>query len=216
MVYAPRIYDMTLIVDKNTISDDGHLKAYLMMEIMPQNTGGQILKLAEYQKWEYQKPYLLDVFRSMRDLLKNNVAMTDLKPDNTLYDTSLRRATIIDLGGTVKLASQAHLFEFDIQQYNFQNTPKFTAPELTAGQGVINLSRAISFSCGKLAEDVITSTDLDQDENAKLTALLNSLCSENPADRLDLDKAFDVLASDWRRQLQAQGNIHQLYRQSQG
>ena len=101
---------MALVVNKNI--DACHLKGYLMMEVLPQNTGGRIFQLPEYQKWEYQKPYLLDVFKGNLSLLSMKVAMTDLKPDNTLYDTDLRKATIIDLGGTVKVESYQHLDKF--------------------------------------------------------------------------------------------------------
>ena len=39
----------------------------------------------------------------MKDLLSNNLAMTDLKPENTLFNTETRKATIIDHGGIVKI-----------------------------------------------------------------------------------------------------------------
>lgn len=32
-------------------------------------------------------------------MLRNNQAMTDLKPGNTLFDIKLRKVSIIDLGG---------------------------------------------------------------------------------------------------------------------
>jgi hypothetical protein len=36
-------------------------------------------------------------------LLDNNLAMTDLKPDNTIFDTDRRLVSIIDIGGIITL-----------------------------------------------------------------------------------------------------------------
>ena len=190
VVYAPKIYDMALVVDKNI--DDCHLKGYLMMEVVPQNTGGRIFQLPEYQKWEYQKPYLLDVFKANLSLLSVKVAMTDLKPDNTLYDTDLRKATIIDLGGTVKVERFEYLDSFQIKKYSIQITPDFTAKELMAGEEVISLTKAISYSCGKLASSILSHTDYE-DKDKKLKELINSLCKENPDNRPRLDEAISIL-----------------------
>ena len=190
VVYAPKIYDMAVVVNKNI--DACHLKGYLMMEVLPRNTGGRIFQLPEYQKWEYQKPYLLDVFRANMSLLSMKVAMTDLKPDNTLYDTDLRKATIIDLGGTVKVESEKDLDSFDLEKYSIQSTPAFTAEELKANKGVINLRKAISYSCGKVASSILSSTDYE-DKDGKLKELLDSFCRENPEDRPSLDIVTSML-----------------------
>ena len=115
-----------------------------------------------------------------------------LKPDNTLYDTDLRKATIIDLGGTVKVESYQHLDSFQIEKYSIQRTPAFTAKELMANKGIINLTKAISYSCGKLASSILSSTDYE-DKDKKLKELIDSLCKENPDDRLRLDEAISIL-----------------------
>ena len=57
------------------------------MGVLPQNMGGRIFQLSEYQKWEYQKPYLLDVFQANLNLFSKKVAMTDLKSENILYES---------------------------------------------------------------------------------------------------------------------------------
>ena len=193
VVYAPKIYDMAIVINKNLIDNSSHQKGYLMMEVLPQNTGGNIFKLPEYQKWEYQKPYLMDIFEGIRSLLERNVAMTDLKPDNTLYDKDLRKAVIIDLGGTVKVESQELLKNFTIEKYSVQSTPAFTAPELQANQGVIDLSKAISYSCGKVASSISSSTDYN-DVDGKLKRLIKSLTEEDPTKRLDLEEAISILS----------------------
>ena len=81
----------------------------------------------DYQKWEHQKYYILDVLKHNQTLLNNNIAMTDLKPANTLYDKGLRKAKIIDLGGCVKVHD---LSKFNIKKYYFQKTNIYAAPEL--------------------------------------------------------------------------------------
>ena len=45
---------------------------------------------------------MLDIFSGITKLLENGVAMTDLKPANTLYDPILKKGLIIDLGGCIK------------------------------------------------------------------------------------------------------------------
>jgi hypothetical protein len=40
--------------------------------------------------------------------------MTDLKPENTLYDTKIKKGILIDLGGVVKVNSEIELKNFDM------------------------------------------------------------------------------------------------------
>ncbi len=40
--------------------------------------------------------------------------MTDLKPDNTLFDTDIRKSFLIDMGGSVKLNSEQEIQKFII------------------------------------------------------------------------------------------------------
>ena len=84
--------------------------------------------------------------------------MTDLKPDNTLFDKDNRSAKIIDLGGAVKVDS---IDEFEISKYSFQSTPEFEAPELKKNDGVVDLGKAIVYACGKVAE-AITKNGTDE------------------------------------------------------
>ena len=102
IIRAPEVFDLALI----TVAKVDHQKGYLMMEVLPQNTGEKVFGESKFQKWEFQKPYLLDIFQKVSQLLSINIAMTDLKPANTLFDTDTSRATIIDLGGTVKFKEE--------------------------------------------------------------------------------------------------------------
>ena len=38
------------------------MKGYSMMEVVPNDTADKVFIKDEYQKWEYIKPYLLEIF----------------------------------------------------------------------------------------------------------------------------------------------------------
>lgn len=92
------------------------------MEVFPKHTGTKTFQQPQYQEWKYQKPYLLNVFKGVQHLLDNKMAMTDLKPENTLYDVDSRKAVIIDLGG-VKKFEEADKFDTS----GIQLTEKYAA-----------------------------------------------------------------------------------------
>ncbi|WP_342267925.1 pentapeptide repeat-containing protein [Candidatus Tisiphia endosymbiont of Empis tessellata] len=185
IIYAPSVFDMALVTDRNV--GQNHRKGYLMMEVLPQNTATKVFANPNYQKWEYQKPYLLDVFQKTRDLLGQNVAMTDLKPDNTLYDTDTRKATIIDLGGIVKIDKEEEKTKFNICKYFFQHTKEFSAPELQQDKGIIDVETALSFACGRIIEDITKVTDIDHDQ---VKVLVNSLIQQTPENRSSIKDAI--------------------------
>ncbi len=56
--------------------------------------------------------------------------MTDLKPENTLYDTKIKKGILIDLGGVVKVNSEIELKNFDMNDWNAQSTKGYESPEL--------------------------------------------------------------------------------------
>ena len=53
--------------------------------------------------------------------------MTDLKPENTLYDVYDRKATIIDLGGLLKVDDMTN---FNKAEHCIYYSPYFASPEL--------------------------------------------------------------------------------------
>jgi serine/threonine protein kinase len=181
LIYAPEVLDMAIISNRDCVSPE-HMKGYLMMDVLPQNTGTKIFADAKYQKWEYQKPYILDVFRGVDVLLKKNIAITDLKPDNTLYDVDTRSATIIDVGGSV--------YAEDLTRFkgSFQCTENFAAPEMISMQkgDIIDLYKAISYMCGRLLEEVTVITDFGGNEIKKLVKNLK-------IDRLTIENALSIL-----------------------
>ena len=74
-------------------------KGYLMIELMANNDGKKVFDKPENQIWDHQKKYLIDIFKGIDRLLTEGIAMTDLKPGNTLYDPDIRKGSLIDLGG---------------------------------------------------------------------------------------------------------------------
>jgi len=207
MIQAPNVFDMSLVTD--TTINSLHQKGYLMMEVLPQNTGTAVFKKPEYQKWEYQKPYLLDVLRGTVELLSQNIAHTNLKTDNTLYNPDIRKATIIDLGGTVKVQNQQEISNFDVEKYPFEATPGFFAPELNENSGItiLDMNKALAYTCGRVIKSVITacppnkqlklelknediSTDLDKDGVDKIKRLITLLTKDNPEERISIKDAI--------------------------
>ena len=99
-VYAPKVYDMS--ITRSTVKLDKEcksIKGYLMMELMTKNDGKAVFAIKENQTWDHQKKYLIDIFEGIKRLLAKGIAMTDLKPGNTLYDPEIRKGSLIDLGG---------------------------------------------------------------------------------------------------------------------
>jgi hypothetical protein len=96
-VHVPQPIDTANITNKG--AESKHRKAYLLMEIVPQNKADVNLSKPEYQKWEYQKPFINGILKMMNDLLlKERVFNSDLKPQNALFDPLSRKTAIIDLG----------------------------------------------------------------------------------------------------------------------
>jgi len=188
-IYAPKVLDMAMVTNKDIVDPD-HQKGYLMMDLLPQNTATKIFAEPKYQKWEYQKPYLIDVVQSLNIMLGDNVVMTDLKPDNTLYDQDIRKASIIDLGGSIKVNSQNELKNFNPSSYPFQFTKGYDAPELHAKHN-IDLTKTVSYSYGKLLQNITQNTDYIPKEN--IESLANNLTNIDPKQRLSTEVAIDQL-----------------------
>ena len=193
-IYAPQIFDLAIVSSQLAYEgyegETDHRKGYLMMEMFPQNTATRIFEDAKYQKWRYQKPYLIEVFSSTLALLKENIAFTDLKPDNTLYDTNTLKTTVIDLGGTIKIDLPAENFEKN--KYSFQTTPEYRAPEVGDSEySVINLPKALAFTCGQLMKEVVQKSDYSNGK--ELQTLIEKLTHKEPDRRISIEEAIDLL-----------------------
>ena len=52
-----------------------------------------------------KKKYFVDIFTGIDKLLDAGLAMTDLKPGNTLYESASGKGHLIDFGGLVSRGS---------------------------------------------------------------------------------------------------------------
>ena len=87
--------------------------------------------------------------------MEHNIVITDLKPENTLYDVDLRKTTIIDIGGYLKLKDDSEMQKFLIWDYPpFYKTDQWLPPEFL--NEIIKLKKRIpldvkawlGFTCG--------------------------------------------------------------------
>ena len=185
-VYAPQILDLALITDP--LVNLCHQKGYLMMEMFPQNTATKIFREPNFQKWKYQKPFLIELISGTLELLKERIAFTDLKPDNALFDPDTFKTTIIDLGGTIKIAATDSIDNFNKESYSCQFTPGYRAPE-TEGttKTPISLPKALAYTCGKVIEEVAKKSDYNKKD---LKQLIDSLTEEKPQERITIEEAL--------------------------
>ena len=104
-----------MCITNNTIKSDkefnkvNSIKGFVMIELMTKNDGQKVFDKPENQTWDHQKKYLLDIFKGIEILLNEGIAMTDLKPGNTLYDPDIRKGSLIDLGGVQKAKDKNEL-----------------------------------------------------------------------------------------------------------
>ena len=101
---------------------NGDYKGYLMIELKPNNDGHKVFAKVENQTWDHQKKYLIDIFKGVEKLISAGIAMTDLKPGNTLYDIDTRKGSLIDLGGVLKARDEMELIKFDMSKFSGQFT----------------------------------------------------------------------------------------------
>jgi WD40 repeat protein len=191
-IYVPKIFDMTIVSDKD--AGHKHQKGYLMMEIFPQNTGTRVFSDPKYQKWEYQKPYMISLVQNIQNLAEENVVMTDLKPDNTLYNTDTRKTSIIDLGGTIKFNSKEEIYNFKLGSISYSYTKEFAPKELVPGYNEvasIDLTKASVYGIGMILEDITKNTDADRQ---KIEELVSELTKENPQNRLDIKNTLSRIS----------------------
>jgi hypothetical protein len=170
-IYAPVALDMAITT--NELIDEKHRESYLFMEIVPQNTADKVFEKKENQKWKFQKPYCLAVMKTMKELLeKDRILNTDLKPQNTLFETSSRRMAIIDLGSSIYIGKNLELEKFDASYAGFGWTKPYCPPELIdvkdEKKDIINTKKAISYLCGATIAEVTTEL-----ERNKKIAIMN-------------------------------------------
>ena len=202
-VFAPHIFDMTIVSehpqkDTTKLSDNSdHRKAYIMMEMVPQNSATVIFSDPKYQVWKYQKPYLIDTLQTTLGLLNEQIAFTDLKPDNALYNPNLLQTTMIDMGGTIKINTATDSADNFNKKKIAQTTPGYRPPELEEGEDddentTINLPKALAFTCGVIIKEVALENS-DYNNKQEIQELVDKLTHTEPNERISIEEAISQL-----------------------
>jgi serine/threonine protein kinase len=218
-VYAPKSLDMAIL--SNKYIKDSHRKAYLVMEIVPQDTADKAFAKPEYQKWEYQKPFIIEILKTMEGLLRNErIFNSDLKPQNALFDPLSRKTAIIDLGSSLYIERNLDVKHFDISVGGFGMTEKYCPPEISRiltseDENIdshIDLEKSISYLCGITIAEVTSietnkkdkknvenwlclaeKTDLKEEERKKLEGIVRGLIDKDAAKRLSTKQAMEKI-----------------------
>jgi len=169
-IHSPEIYDMTIICSCKV--NDDHNKGYAIQEFAHFVDGSIFRKKnSGLQIWLHQKTYLIDIFSVVLELMKKGIAMTDLKPQNTLYDKVNRVGKLIDLAGVVRKNSYEELQKCK-RKYIREYTPKYTAPELQISKNsedILDLTKALAYSMGKMIQVLVLNpheSDMDLAESS--------------------------------------------------
>jgi len=148
-VFSPEIYDLSFI---------NSTKGYIMMNFLPFRNGNVIDK----KPWHIRYKYIMDLIDVQRELFMKGIALTDLKPSNTLFDFDNIQVKLIDLGSAAYCSNQKDLEEFYIDP-NYQDFTNFyKAPEVEAGKKV-NLCKAISYNFGLILEEINIKKELQKE-----------------------------------------------------
>lgn len=191
IIRAPVVLDNVIILSEQV--KDIHRKGYVMLELLPKNSGEAIFcsdKKSDYNTWEYQKPYMLSVLNKMLELIKNNIVMADLKPENTLYDVDRRRADIIDLGGAVKI-NNIHWEEFMSTKYGIpEHTEGFCSHEFSRLRDEdiesIDMKKSLVYTCGMVLKRITENgSDIEQ---GFLEKLIVQTIAHDPKSRLSIEE----------------------------
>ena len=153
--FSPGVYDMMLLGDGSSFILESHQKGYTMQEFVPVFDGSKIFQKdgKYYQNWEHQKSYLSTVFKSITNLLKEGICMTDLKPANALYDAENGRGMLIDLAGVVRLGNETNLKKCKVK-YIKEITENYADPIILekGDEETVDLLHCTAFALGNLSK----------------------------------------------------------------
>ena len=157
-ILSPEIYDMGIIC--STVVDTKHNKAYAMQEFAHFTDGNAFKKNTGIQVWSHQKTYLHDIFSAVDNLMEKGIAMTDLKPQNTLYDKENRVGKLIDLAGVLRKRKFEDLQKCKLKDLN-EYTAAYSAPELIEQiknnnmEAELDLTKALAYSMGIIIKKLV-------------------------------------------------------------
>jgi len=205
LICSPATYDMMFIADSSSFLIEGHQKAYTVQEFVPVFDGSKIFQNGEkyYQNWEHQKNYLFWVFRSVSNLLKAGIYMTNLSPANTLYDPVNERGFLINFGGLLKFKSKEELKRCKAKQIK-EFMANYADPMILQkkNEETVDLIQNTSYVFGKFIETIALNLDKSQFQFRPHHAILKKLSNDlmlQPDDfeerkaRLSIEEGLKIL-----------------------
>ena len=180
LIFSPAVYDMKIIDLYPSIPIE-HLKGYSMLQFVAVYDASKVFNQNQkyFDNWVHQRSYLISIFEVISKLLDMGICMTDLKPQNTLYDGENQRGMLIDLAGVVRKPKRKDLETCKLK-YIRETTLSYTASEILNAEDmetVVDLCKAMSFSLGKLIKSVV----LQETSKNKETAYYKELQSLSEA-----------------------------------
>ena len=189
------------IKEENKVAESAnnfsHVKGYTMLQFVAVYDGSKVFleNSKFFNNWTHQKAYLIDIFTIVSKLLNKGICMTDLKPQNTLYDSNNYRGMLIDLGGVVRKKSREELQNCDVK-YIHQYSPEYMPYEVLKceEEDVIDLCKVPSYSLSVfLKELVLKYTSGVRSFHKDLDALYQSMRVLNPIKRISVEDALEKL-----------------------
>ena len=180
LVFSPAVYDMMMISDASSYLTESHQKGYTMQQFVAVYDGSKVFteNPTFKQDWSHKKKYLVSVFQVVSKLLDKGICMTDLKPENTLYDADNGRGMLIDLAGVVRKENRNELIKCKVK-YIKELTKSCTEPTLLKAieseeeNAIIDLPKCMSFSLGIIIQQIVLK--VWQDKSDPLYEMLDNL-----------------------------------------
>ena len=183
------------------------------MEFFPHNIASFEFSKLEHQKWEFQKPFILEVLTTIEDLLvKEKIIYSDLKLQNIIFDPLRRKTALIEMGNSF-LIEKSHFIKKMIENSR-GNANIYCQPECLElsnkkdeyNESFIDITKLLSYQCGiTIAEvtsgiskvfdqkkdcetwDLTERTDLNQFEKNELEGIIRGLINKDPKNRIYID-----------------------------
>jgi len=210
LIFSPEVYDMKILESSAGI-DEIHQKGYTFQKFVPVLDGSKAFKPngPYYNKWSHQRSYLCSIFEITSKLLNKGICITDMKPENTLYDGENYKGMLIDLAGVVRKRSRKELESISCLEIK-ELTVKFTAPEVMnalnemdeAKNGPdseiiepiqVDLCKAMSFSIGTIVQEVVLKYLTNVKYRKELENLINQMRNNSYKKRISLEKGLELL-----------------------
>ena len=179
LIFSPEVYDLTLLTNAYSFIIEAHQKGYSMQKFVAVYDGSKIFTQNGkfFRQWEHQRNYLITLFEVVSSLLKHGVCMTDMKPENTLYDGENGRATLIDLAGVVRKKNKDELRKCNLSEIT-EYTPNYTAPEILNGNETVDLHKCMAYSLGKVIENIVFTPSLSKSQTKPYQKTLRGISED--------------------------------------